>query len=176
MADFGAYIQKDEWTPTMEIIEGKLNGFSLKRFWGDIGKRIVAVLKTRMQDSIGFSDHQRYKKLKIDYRYHGHKSLVASPKNLSRKARGAKPKGGEIEIVSKTAVTSETKPLIDTGRLKRSWAVKDYNSNSVKIGNKWPAEKLKAVYNDDRGHWEWKRKSAREAFEMFLGYLDKDLF
>lgn len=186
---------KDEWSPTLELLLDKLSGPERRKFFGDLGMRTVGVIKNKMSRSKGFGNNRRYRKLKIKWRYHGHKEVAASKKNLARAVRGASitsewvsasrrtRSGGSllrerkrIKIVDKTKVTSSTKPLIDLGHLLRSWSVRKRGVGFVEFGPRTPAEAEKAYYNEDRGQWNWKTKSADRVMEDFLGYIDEGVF
>lgn len=153
----------------------------MKRFFGDLGERIVFVVKRQMDRQRGFGNDKKYKKLKIKWRYHGRKELVASKRNMARRIRGTgiretTIKGKNTKLVSvadKTKVTASTVILQDMGDLKRSWDVLKFDEGRVEVGPLTPAEKEKAYYNDDRGNWDWGTKSIPVVEKEFLGYLDK---
>ena len=175
---------KDEWSPTLELLLDKLSGSERRKFFGDLGMRTVAVIKNKMSRSKGFGNNRRYRKLKITHRYHGSKDLIASKQNIARSRPGAKINigviGGKsartIRVTDKTKVTGSTRPLIDTAALLRSWDVRRYGSGFVEFGPRTPAEAEKAYYNEDRGQWNWKAKSADRVMDDFLGYIDEGIF
>lgn len=152
-------VVKDEWTPTLQELTEKFSPREMRKFFGDIGQKVVHDLKRDMARSKGFSDKKRYRKLRIKWRYHGRKTLVAGSK------------------VDKTKVTSSTRPLIDSGETMRSWTVRKYTHRLVEVGPRKPAEQAKASYNDrSRGHWDWGNKSTDEVWEALLGHVDKGIW
>jgi len=175
---------KDEWSPTLEKLIGKLSNRERRRFFGDLGEKIVFIIKNNMNHSVGFGDKIKYRKLKIKWRYRGSKNLIASTRNLARAGRGASIRmetiGGirreTIRVTDKQKVTSSTKPLIFTRYLLKSWNVRRYGAGFVEIGPNAPAESEKAYYNDDRGDWNWKRRNSKEAIDRFLGYIDDEIW
>lgn len=179
-----AVIVKDEWTPTLQKLVKKLSNHERKRFYGDLGEKIVFVIKNNMDRSIGFGDKRPYKKLKIKWRYRGGKNLIASTRNIRRAPRGSQIRmetiGGvrreTIRVADKQKVTSSTKPLIFTTALLRSWNVRRFGPGFVEIGPHTAAESEKAIYNDDRGDWNWRRRNSKEALDRFLEYIDDEIW
>lgn len=177
-------VHKDEWTPTLLELKKKFMADELKDFFGDLGQRIVSTIKKDMSRSRGFKDGVPYKKLIIEWRYHGRKRLMASKKNLLRQIQGTAietevVKGKKRKVVTvadKTKVTPDTKPLIDLGDLWKSWDVLKHSATGLLVGNKTPMEKEKAFYNDDRGRWDWGRTSINDVFDRFVRYIDKEIF
>ena len=194
MADMMTVV-KDEWTPTLQELTEKFSPREMRKFFGDIGQKVVHDLKRDMARSKGFSDKKRYRKLKIKWRYHGFKELALTKKNLSvwagksllkdssvrtqyiRKASGQRVIKKTGIFRDKTKVTSSTRPLIDIGDLLRSWTVRKYTHRLVEVGPRKPAEQAKASYNDaSRGHWDWGNKSTDEVWEALLGHVDKGIW
>lgn len=179
---FSLDVPKDEWTPTLKALQAGLDPKELKRFWGDLGQKLVFQIKTFMDAQKGLEDGKKYRKLKIKWRYHGQKELIANKKNMARKARGADAQeriiGGvatrTIRVTNKTKVGPDTVVLQDTRQLYRSWSVLSHDADGATVGNRTPAEKLKAVYNDEsRGHWDFGKQIADKLMGNFVEYWDK---
>jgi hypothetical protein len=185
-----ARVEKDEWTPQLRKMMRGLAPAARKARLARTGYKVVALLKVKMDQQVGFADGTPYKKLKIKFRYHGTKTVRATKKNIARRARGAQVRmgtftraGGQtlldsrsgkvITVTDKTPVTASTKALIDLGDLKKSWDVLLATGQYVDIGNLTPLEKLKAYYNDDRGAFGWGRISSDEAIGFYMQDFDK---
>jgi len=185
-------VEKNEWKPQINRMRKALAPTARKRRLVTTGYKVVALLKVKMAKQKGFADDAPYAKLKIKYRYHGTKDVSATSKNIARRARGAQVRtatfvrgGGQtlldaktrkvIRITNKTKVTDSTKALIDLGDLRRSWDVLLATNAYVDVGNVTPLEKLKAYYNDDRGHFDWGRISSNEAVEAYMADFDRQM-
>ena len=165
--------KKDEWTPALKKLSEGLDAPALRRFWGDMGMKLVLLIKVAMDNQVGLERKQKYRKLKIKWRYHGRKQLQASQRNLNRRIRGTMTAGGQVTVASKTRVGPETVALQDTRQLYRSWSVLQRDAAGVTVGNRTPAEKLKAVYNDDRGKWDWGKEVSDKMLDHMTEYADK---
>jgi hypothetical protein len=185
-------VDKNEWTPQFRKMRRGLSPASRNRRLVKTGYKVVALLKVKMTKQKGFSDDAPYRKLKIKYRYHGQKDVIASKKNIARRARGAQVRretftrsGGQtlldsrsgrvIRITNKTKVTDSTKAVIDTAATRNSWDVLASGPGYVDVGNLTPFEKLKAYYNDDRVHADWGRISTEEALAAYMADFDRQM-
>lgn len=153
-----AWTVVDNVSPALQRLAHNLERARGRRQFAMYGQKTAAMAKRAMSHSVGFSDQVPYKKLKIKWRYHGHKQLM----------RG--------DVVNKTRVTARSKPLIDTGALRRSWGVLRVKPGRVDVGNTTSAEKNKASYNDDRGRWDWGRRPADVITRMFQEAIDRGVF
>ena len=164
---------KNEWTPALQKLSKGLDNEQLRRFWGDMGMKLVMLIKVAMDDQKGLEHRKKYRKLNIEWRYHGRKQLQASTRNLKRRIRGTSTAGDQVTVASKTRVGPETVALQDTRQLYRSWSVLHRDATGVTVGNRTPAEKLKAVYNDDRGQWAFGREVSDKLLDHMAEYADK---
>ena len=83
-----ARVEKDGWTPQLRRMRRALTPAARKQRLARTGYKLVALLKVKMNQQKGFADNAPYRKLKIKYRYHGTKDVVATKKNIARRARG----------------------------------------------------------------------------------------
>ena len=163
-----AWSTKDEYTPALELIIGKFGDRGRKEAFRSVGYMTKARLKRFMQNSLGFGNERPYAPLKIKFRYHGRKTLV----------------GGST--VSKTPVTSASKPLIDGGDFRRAWEILQLKPGDVVLGcDEERFRKLAFIHGNttyprriipERGNWDWSGKSADFVQEVYLKHFDEDVF
>jgi len=185
----GTSIPKDEWTPTLRKLSVNMSRAKQRRMLGKLGVWIVARVQGRMRAQKGFGDGAPYAALKIKWRYHGRKQIGLTKRTAGRQIRGTgvvaigtKTKTGKgrvkrmITVADKTKVTSATKALIDMGDLMRSFDVLKATHKKVDVGPNSSKESMKALYNDDRGDWQWGKKVSDAAFKVWVRMMDKKVF
>lgn len=145
----------DEWTGALTNVLKAWSAESQRLALSRIGAQVVVRIKTYMTNQLGFANGTPYKKLRIRYRYHGHKTLV----------------GGRT--TNKTAVTSATKALIDYGDLLKSWNILARSSERIDIGPNTPFDMAKATFNEDRGDWGWGRDSTDFVEKIWVRHFDQ---
>ena len=139
----------DEWSDALTKVVKAFSDEQQRLALSDLGYRLVIRVKQFMSQSLGFATAVKYKPLLIRWRYHGRKTLV----------------GGST--VNKTAVTSSTRPLIDTAALMNSWDVTSCDHRRVDVSPKTNAELAKAYFNDDRGDWTWEGEATAQSAADF---------
>lgn len=184
----------DDWTPTLNKIEGKFSANGRKKRFKNLGYKMVARAKRMMSRSLGFGNQRQYESLKIKWRYRGRKTLAANKTNLRFAAKNPRSahvvrSGGEatgVSKVSKKKVTGATRPLIDRGGFRRSWNVLLLKVGQVIFGpDSEFYRNLASIHGDpdgarsimpERGNWDWGRKSIAEAEKHYYKDFDKGIF
>lgn len=173
----GDVLVRDTWSPLLSDILEALEPSERRKVNGKLAIKTVSRVKLAISRSKGFGTGKKYRKLRIEFRYHGTKELQASRKNVKRAGRrkqtSSQRMSGTISVADKTAVTSATKPLMDLGDLRRSWDVLKHNEHGFEVGPNNPNDAAKAFYNDDRGEWEWSDKRADQVLKQLAKSFDK---
>ncbi len=181
--DLGVRVLKDGISPAIAKALNGLAPVKRKRFFGDLGEKIVASIKSMMVAQLGWGNRKPYRTLKIKWRYHGRKSLSDTAANRAKiswsmageAARAVGAGSGKLSVVDKTRVGPDTKALIDLADLLEQWGVTDHDADSVVIKPKTGREGEKAFYNDDRGDWDWRKYNSDEVFHRFTGFIDEEV-
>jgi hypothetical protein len=205
---------EDEWTETLDLLVDKFSDKGRKKRFKKLGYQMKARAKRMMTKSKGFGNERPYAPLKIKYRYHGRKTVAANKRNLTfarKHSRSAtvlsarSSRSGGVNIygvskVSKTKVTSSTKPLIDRGGFRRSWDVLELKPGMVVMAPDSEFHRgLAAIHGGDdkatqittssrsgavnlsrtipnRGDWDWGKRAADAAEAAYMKDIDKDIF
>ena len=176
-------VLRDQISPAVAKALNGLSSTKRKRFFGDLGEKIVASIKTMMIAQMGWGNRKPYRALKIKWRYHGRKSLTDTAANRGRinwsmageAARAVGVGSGQVSVVDKSRVTADSKALIDLADLLEQWGVSDHDNESVTVKPKTGREAEKAAYNDDRGDWDWRKNNSDDVFRRFTGFIDKEV-
>jgi hypothetical protein len=184
-------VPKNEWTPQLKRMRKALSPAARKRRLINTGYKMVALRKAKMDQQKGFADNTPFRPLKIKWRYHGTKDVMATKKNIARATRGAQVRnevfvkmvdgvahvrGGKvIQVRARTKVTPASKAVIDTAATKNSFDVIGQGTGYVDVGNLTPFEKAKAFYNDDRLKADWGRVSTQEALDVYMADFDRQM-
>lgn len=201
----GKIVVKDEWSETMQQLKEVYSDENRERTMGETGLKMVADIRRHMTMSKGYADQSIYAPLRIEYRVHGRKYYSANKRNLAKasavedmmrkqfgkkkfkfdrrtrrvvdKKTGEVSQRKEVQLVQKTKVTASTRPLIDTGRLRRSWSVLKAKPGLLEVGPSNPGDMMKAIWNDDRGRWYFDSKNINDLTEFYINnWMDVILF